>query len=195
MNTIRQLFLTTVTTLFVSLSYGQSDTFTTYKYEQNDNYTKLNFSFDIPTNWKINPETVDGTGYFLICTPNTDSIAAKYTDCLGGLIFRVKFLPSNLETALLNMGLQKKDKRLYITEFKEEIKILYTTDLNESTYKGIYYTISHNLTCKSMKKKKTKGEYQFIYFSNGSQTIIIETNGAKLDDIVFKRIIDTFTFY
>lgn len=195
MNTIRQLFLTTVTTLFVSLSYGQSDTFTTYKYEQNDNYTKLNFSFDIPTNWKINPETVDGTGYFLICTPNSDSIAAKYTACLDGLIFRVRFFSSNLETTLLNMGLQKKDKRLYMTEFGGKIKILYTTDLSGATYKGIYYTIPNDLACKSMKKKKINGEYQFIYFSNGSQTIIIETNGAKLDDIVFKQIIDTFTFY
>ena len=95
MNTIRQLLLTILTIFFVSLSYGQSDIFTTYKYEHSDSYTKLNFSFDIPSDWTINPETVDGTGYFLICTPTSDSEVVKYNGCFGGMPFRIIYRKMN----------------------------------------------------------------------------------------------------
>ncbi|MCG3166214.1 MAG: hypothetical protein POELPBGB_01991 [Bacteroidia bacterium] len=194
MNILRQILFTTLTTFFVSLSYGQSDTFKTYKYEHNDNYTKLNFSFDIPSNWSINPETVDGTGYFLICTPTSESEIAKYSDCFGGTPFRLIYRNGNLDTVLTQMGLQKKSDGMYLTTFNGKIKIQITTNIKGENYNGLYYTITDQVVCTDKKKRKIAAKYQFIYFSNGSQTIIVETNGAKLDDLVFKKLIDTFTF-
>ena len=194
MNTIRQLLLTILTIFFVSLSYGQSDIFTTYKYEHSDSYTKLNFSFDIPSDWTINPETVDGTGYFLICTPTSDSEVVKYNGCFGGMPFRIIYRNGNLDSVLTQMGLQKKSEGMYLTTFNGKIKIEITTNIKGQTYNGLYYTITDQVVCTDKKKSKVAAKYQFIYFSNGNQTIIIETNGNELSENVFKQIIDTFKF-
>jgi hypothetical protein len=195
MKAIKQILLTTLTTFIVSVSDGQTDIFKSYKYERNDNYNKLNFSFDIPTDWEINPETIDGTSYFLLCAPVADSITQEYTDCFNGLIFRVKSRKSDLDSTLLQMGLQKKSEGMYLTTFHGKIKIVIITKIRGATYHGLYYTISNDINCKSEKKSKVVGQYQFLYFSKESQTIVLETNGAKLNDTVFKRMIDTFTFY
>ncbi|MFN8153379.1 MAG: hypothetical protein U0Y08_03720 [Bacteroidia bacterium] len=194
MNTIRQILLLTLTIIFVSLTYGQDDTFTTYKYEHNDNYTKLNFSFDIPTDWSINPETVDGTGYFLLCKPISAAEIAKYSDCFGGMPFRIIYRNGNLDSVLFQMGLQKKSEGMYLTTFNGKIKIEITTSIKGETYNGLYYTITDQVVCIDKKKSKVTAKYQFIYFSNSTHTIIIETNGKELDENVLKQITDTFKF-
>gem|GEM_PF-3927612 len=43
---VRNLTFITITTLIIIPSYGQNNSFKNYKYEHNDAYTKLNFSFD-----------------------------------------------------------------------------------------------------------------------------------------------------
>lgn len=195
MNAIRQTLLTILTaTLVVSFAYAQTHTFKTYKYEHIDNYTKLNFSFDIPTDWTINPETIDGTGYFLLCTPTSESEVAKYNDCFGGMPFRIIYRNGNLDTVLTQMGLRKKSEGLYLTTFNGKIKIEITTNIASETYNGLYYTITDQVACTDKKKSKVAAKYQFLYFSNGRQTIIVETNGRAFDDIVFNKIIETFKF-
>jgi hypothetical protein len=189
--TILSIFLTTVCSILVR---GQDVEFKNYSYNENNAYTKLNFSFYIPTSWGINPETIDGTGYFLICKPINDIAIAAYYDCFDTLVFRVKFFTSNLDSALLKMGLQKKSEGMYLTTFEGKIKIEIATIIKGDTYNGLYYTISNDIKCKSGKNKKVEGKYQFIYFSDGKQTICIVTNGRSFEENVFKRIIDSFKF-
>lgn len=194
MKAITQILLTTLTTLFVLVSYGQVAGFKNYKYEHNDNYTNLNFSFDIPIDWTINPETVDGTGYFLLCKPTSDTEIAKYSECFGGMPFRIIYRNGSLDTVLAQMGLQKKSEGMYLITSNGKIKIEITTSIKGETYNGLYYTITDQVFCTDKKQGKVSAKYQFICFSNSNQTIIIETNGKELDENVFKRITDTFKF-
>jgi len=157
----------------------------------------LNFSFDIPTDWAITPEKVDGTGYFLLGIPNSDTASTKYNECFNGLIFRIMYRDGNLDSALQVMGLHEQLEGIYLTKYRTKIHFAFITEIKGETFKGLHYTISNKLTkitCNRKKNKKIIRAFQFIYFSNGNQTIILETNGAKLDDAIFKRIIDSFTF-
>lgn len=195
MKVIKKTLLTILTILgAVHVSSGQREAFTEYKYEHNDNYKKLNFSFDIPIDWKIIPETIDGTGYFLLCVPTSDTEVAKFNDCYGGMPFRIICRDGNIDTVLVQMGLQKKSEGIYLTTFNGKIKIEITTSIKGETYNGLYYTITDQVVCSDIKKSKIAAKFQFLYFSNGSQTIIIETNGKEFGENVFKKIIDTFKF-
>ena len=190
-------YKTILTTLLISVCsldlFAQDMEFKQYNYNVNNQYFKLNFSFDIPRNWTISQEN-DGTGYEVNCTPSNDSEFIKYRDCFEGVIFKVKYLKGNLDSALLTMGLQRKDEGMYLVTFEGKIKIEITTDIKGDTYKGLYYTISNDIICKIDKQHKIAGHYQFIYFSDGIQTICVLTNGKSFDENIFTRIIDSFKF-
>jgi hypothetical protein len=194
MNKIKRIVLSTLIIFTFSCSYGQSEMFKTFKYEHNDSYTKLNFSFDIPSNWDIVPETIDGTGYFLLCKPTSDSEAVKFNNCFGGLVFRIKVRGGNLDSVLREMGLRQQSEKIYLTNFNGKIKIVPTWNIKGETYNGLVYTITDKVFCTDKKKSKIMANYEYIYLNNGNKTIIIETNGRKLDENVFKKIVETFKF-
>jgi hypothetical protein len=190
-------------TIFILLSiswtsslHGQNNKFNKFTFKLNDSYNKLNFSFDIPVDWNISKDTIDGTGYFLNCSPSSDSEIVKYSDCNDGIIFRVKYFSSNLDTAIATMGLCDKGNNIYLTiGIDNSIKITIRNDIKGETYRGLYYWYNGEVNCKSNKRKKKKtGDYEFIYFSDGKQTICLITNGKKLDDLIFNRITESFRF-
>ncbi len=196
MNFSKTIFFIILTIICSTFARGQNSEFKKYSYNHNDNYSILNFSLDIPSNWSINEETVDGTGYFLICKPINDSEVVKYSDCFEGIAFRIKSMSCNLDAALLRMGLEKQSdlatSEIYMTTFEGKIKILITKSFTGEKYKGIYYTINNDIICKDNKLHKVNGQYQYIYFSDGKQTICIITNGKSLEENVFRRIIESF---
>lgn len=192
MNIKKEILFILLTSVYSILAFGQSTDYKTYTYNSNDKYNHLNFSFDIPQHWTIDRE-YDGTGYFLNCKPTNDSDTVNYNDCFDGIAFRIKYLRSNLDSALLTMGLQKQSDRVYTTLYEGNIKIEFTTDIKGETYNGLYYTINNDIRCKSH-NSKVAGHFQFIYFSDGKQTVCIATNGRSFDETIFKQIIDSFKF-
>ena len=171
--------------------FAQNYEFKQYAYD--NDIAKLHFSFDIPQSWIINNE-YDGTGYMVNCSSANDSDKITYANCFDGIVFRVKYLKGNLDTALFSMGVQKKSDGIYLTSYEGKIKIEIPTVINGKTYNGLYYTITNDIYCKIDKRKRVMGNFQFIYFSDGIQTICISTNGRSFDENVFKQIIDSFKF-
>ena len=192
MNIKKKILFILLTSVYSILAFGQSTDYKTYTYNSNDRYNNLNFSFDIPQYWTIDRE-YDGTGYFLNCKPANDRDTVNYLDCFDGIVFRIKYLRSNLDSALLTMGLQKQSDRVYTTLYEGDIKIEFTTDIKGDTYNGLYYSISHVIKCKS-NNHQVLGHSQFMYFSDGNQTVCIATNGRRFDETIFRQIIDSFKF-
>jgi hypothetical protein len=192
MKSSRLILLFLLTIICTSVIHGQDTVFKTYNYNLNDNFSKLNFSFDIPKDWIINQEN-DGTGYFLNCKPTNDSEKVIYDDCFEGLIFRVKYFNNSLDSSLLRIGLYKKSEGFYITH-GEKTGLIVTYNLKSVNYTGLYYLLFGNITCKSNGLTKKDGVFDYYYFSNGKQTICIITNGRGLDENVKKKLIDSFKF-
>ena len=159
----------------------------------------LKFEFDVPANWHINNEN-DGTGYFLNCNKINDSNPNVVdTNCSNGIVFKMKYFKNNLKNTLVARGLKQQGNvgtfKSYTTiGLDGKIKIAIANDIKSDSYKGLYYAYSNDFYCKQHKKKKYKGHIQCIYFSDGEQTICIETTRAYLPDDVFNHIIKSFKF-
>jgi hypothetical protein len=91
------------------------------------------------------------------------------------------------------MGVVSKSDNLHLTTFDNKIKILVSTPIENNNYYGLHYTLSHEIKCKNKKSKKD-AKYQHIYFANDTYTICIITNGEKLPENVFERILNSFKF-
>jgi len=191
-NQLKLIFSSLLLILFSKIAFCQLR-FETYKYETNNNFFHLNFSFDIPTDWMLSPENDDGSGYFLRCTTKADF--ESNGTCSSGFYFKIKYSKNNLDSTLQKMHIQSKSDGMYLTSFKNQIRILIATNISGESFKGIYYSIHDDHVCTDKKNKNVPGDYQFVYFSNERQTLIIETDGQKLGENILNRIINSFKFY
>jgi hypothetical protein len=188
MTIIRIFVLFLITTNLYLVGYGQNTEFKNYSY--NNQYSPIRFSFDIPNSWEISDE-YDGTGYLSNCK---DDSSEDESGCYEGLIFRVKYISKNLDSALRSQGMHKKEDGLYLTTYDGKIKIEVATKIEGQSYKGLYYTINNEIKCKGDDHKVILGHYQFIYFSRDDYTICIVTTGISFEEIVFNRLISSFRF-
>jgi hypothetical protein len=148
------------------------------------------FSFDIPSHWAIKyKDSIDG----VVCVPLTKAEKELYADCLEGIVFRLTFYKMGLDSALLGPdGNYEKVGRSYYTSDKTRLRFK-VKNIKGVNWTGIYHLNMCGIFCKD--NGEHTGECENIYFSNGSRTIHIETNGASLDDIVLKRLLRTIRFY
>lgn len=189
MKRTKNILLATLFLLNTSIAFSQTDGFKEYSYNPDYN-NKLNFSFEIPESWIISTE-FDGTGYLLNCTPEKKNQIEEFDNCFEGAIFKIKYYEGNLETALNTIGLIEQKNGVYLKN-AETIEIVVTHELNGETYDGLYYLKLHDIVCED--EKIIKGQFQFIFFSDGKQTICLETMGKKLDENVLNRIERTFKY-
>ena len=170
--------------LNLDLIYGQTTEFKKYT---NQSYK---FSFDIPSGWTIKySKEQDG----FICVPTTKTEKEMYEDCFEGIVFRMFFYNLGLDTTLLKDGLYtKEDDTYYITDrVNESVK---AENIHGKNWTGIYHNNVCGISCKENGFHAAGGQCQFIYFSNGTTTICVTTNGREFADDVLKRLINSFRF-
>lgn len=167
-----------------ALTFGQTSNFKTYT---NQTY---NFSFEMPTYWTIiYSKLQDG----FVCVPLTKSQKENYKDCFEGIVFRLEFYKSSLDSTLLGDGLYtKKGDKYYITStLNDSVEI---KNIKGKNWTGIYHDNVCGISCKDSGFHAAAGQCEFIYFSNGKTTICINTNGREFDDDVLKRLLKSFKF-
>jgi len=99
------IFFLTIFFFNHDLIYGQTIQFKKYT---NQTYK---FSFDIPGSWTIKySQEQDG----FICMPMTKAEKGSYQDCFEGIVFRMDFYKSSLDSTLLLDGLYTKIGNTYI---------------------------------------------------------------------------------
>lgn len=184
MNRLPIFFLTIL--LFCSgLIHGQTIQFKKYT---NQVYK---FSFDIPNYWAIKYSKLQA-GF--ICEPVTKREKEKYRNCFEGIVFRINFYTAGLDSTLINEGSYTKTGDTYYTSdrFSDSIK---AKIINGKNWKGIYHRNICGISCKENGFHAAGGQCDFLYFSNGTTTISINTNGKQFDSKILKRLISSFKFY
>src|ERR1700753_439329 len=63
--------------------------------------------FDIPREFGIKPDTTVENG--LVCVPLTKAGKKMYKDCFEGIIFRLEFFDTGLDSALTQSGFYEKE--------------------------------------------------------------------------------------
>jgi len=149
-----------------------------------------NFSFDIPNYWIIKySKEQDG----FVCVPTTKSEKENYADCFEGIVFRLDFYKSSLDSTLLSDGLYTKIADTYYTSDRVNDSVK-AKNIKGKNWTGIYHNNICGISCKDTGFHGAAGQCQFLYFSNGKTTICINTNGREFDDVVLKRLISSFRF-
>ncbi len=159
---------------------------TTYKKYSNNTYK---VSFDIPNYWAIQ-FSKEQAGF--ICAPITTAEKTIYKDCFEGIVFRMFFYNSTLDSTLINDGYTKTGNTYFTTDrVNNQVK---TENIKGSNWTGIYHNNICGISCKLKGVQGAGGHCQFIYFSNGKTTVCITTNGKELKDEILKRLKTSFRF-
>ncbi|MEP6949499.1 MAG: hypothetical protein ABI863_09500 [Ginsengibacter sp.] len=147
-------------------------------------------SFDIPNYWAIKYSKLQNG---VICVPVTNQENEIYRNCFEGIVFRINFYRTALDSALINEGSYTKTGDTYYTSdrFSDSIK---AKNINGKNWKGIYHRNVCGISCKENGFHAAAGQCDFLYLSNGSTTICINTNGRQFDNKVLKRLISSFKF-
>lgn len=190
MNFIRALIFVFLTTVFNTITFGQAVEFKKYSYD-NDS-AKLHFSFDIPSTWSIKYYN-DGKSFMGVCRPTTKEELETYNYCWEGIVFRLQYFPSDLDSTLKTAGGYSIVGDNYITSDRVNNSVP-TKKLTGINWTGLYHNNTCGITCTDNGFHAAAGECEFIYFSDGKQTIYISTNGKAFQDNVLKNIIATFKF-
>ena len=128
----------------------------------------------------------------IICVPVTSKEREIYKDCFEGIVFRMEFFNSGLDSTLAADGGYTKKGNTYYTE--DRIQSVEAKNIKGKNWIGIYHDNVCGIGC-SNGFHAAAGQCEFIYFSNGNTTVLIETNGLAFDDDVLKRLLDSFSFY
>ena len=158
-----------------------------YKKYTNNTY---HVSFDVPDFWTIKYSKAQ---FGFVCVPVTKAQIKMYKDCFEGIVFRLDFYKSPLDSVLLNNGNYTKAGDIYFTSdrFNDSIK---TQPIKGATWKGIYHNNVCGINCKSNGEHAAAGQCQFFYFSNDTTTVCINTNGKEMTEKVYKKILGSFQF-
>ena len=170
--------------IYPVLTSGQTNNFRKYV---NQTYK---CSFEIPNYWTIKFSKLQG-GF--VCIPSTNFQKDIYDDCYDGIVFRLDFYTSNLDSTLLEEGLYTKDGGKYYTSdrIQNGLPCEYVEGKN---WNGIYHNNICGISCKGDGFHAAAGQCETIYFSNGQTTICINTNGRQFEDAILKRLIKSFKF-
>lgn len=190
MNFIRTLVFVFLTTVLNSVSFGQTVEFKRYSYD--NDFAKLHFSFDISSTWTINPDN-DGSGFMGICRPTTKEELETYNYCWEGIVFRLQYFRSDLDSTLKAEGGYTKVGDSYITSDRVNDSVP-TKKLTSINWTGLYHNNTCGITCTDNGFHAVAGECEYIYFSDGKETVCISTNGKAFEDDILKKIIATFKF-
>jgi hypothetical protein len=174
-----------VLTLLVDNSVDQENGFKSYT------NAKYKFSVDIPASWVIVDESDEpsiGT-----CMPTNPSEIESYKDCFEGIIFRLMGYEKNLDKTLLDDGLYTKFGNNYYTTDRVRDSVM-TENIKGKNWKGIYHNNVCGISCEETGFHAAAGQCEFFYFSNGTRTICITTNGRQFDDYVRAQLLKTFKF-
>lgn len=190
MNFIRTFIFASLMTVVLTISFGQTAGFKKYTYK--NPYDSLRFSFVIPDTWNISQDK-DGTGFMSTCRPTTKEELDIYNYCWEGIIFRLQYFSGNLDYALKEEGNYTKVGENYFTTDRVSDSVP-TRKLTGINWTGLYHSNTCGITCTDNGFHAVAGVCEFIYFSDGQQTICISTNGRAFQDDVLKTIISTFTF-
>lgn len=162
------------------------------EYSYDNDLANLYFSFDIPSTWTIGPDN-DGTGFLGICRPTNKEELDIYNYCWEGIVFRLEYFHNDLDSTLKAEGRYTNVGDTYITSDRVSDNVP-TKKLTGINWTGLYHNNSCGITCADNGFHAAAGECEFIYFSNGEQTVCISTNGKAFQDEVLKKIILTFKF-
>ena len=149
------------------------------------------FSFDIPNYWKIVDSKVEGG---LVCVPVTASEREEYKDCYEGIVFRMNIFRTGLDSALDAEGIYTKDGDTYITRDRTGDSVR-AKNISGTTWRGIYHNNVCEINCESIGVHALGGHCEFLYFSNGSMTVCIDTDGRAFDEAILKRLLASFRIY
>lgn len=175
-----------ISVLFVFLNYSVAAQAISFKKYVDRSH---GFSFDIPTYWTIKYDHLqDG----VICIPVIKSQTAIFRDCFEGIVFRMDFFNTGLDSTLSDQGYSKAGETYYTSDrVNDTVK---AENIQGKNWTGIYHNNVCGISCADNGFHAAGGECQFLFFSNGSTTVCINTNGRAFDDPVLKRIINSFHF-
>ena len=147
------------------------------------------FSFDIPAYWSISYSKKQGG---IVCKPTTNAQKKVYKDCFEGIVFRLEYLNYSLDSLLEEQ--YEKEGENYVTSDRISNKIP-VKSIKGKTWKGIRHNNTCGISCKTDGFHAAAGECQFIWFSNGTATVGISTNGRAFNNSILNRIISSFEFF
>ncbi len=176
------IFLLTIF-IFNSGVIGQTTQYKTYT------NTTYKFSVDIPDYWIIQ-YSKEQAGF--VGVPVTTAEKKIYKDCFEGIVFRMFFYKSGLDTTLINDGYTKTGNT-YITtdQVNNNVK---AENIKGANWTGIYHNNLCGINCKIKSIQAAGGHCQFIYFSKGKTTVCITTNGKEFKDEVLNKLKSSFRF-
>jgi len=147
------------------------------------------FSFDLPSHWAIKYSDIQ---HGIICIPITSKEKEIYKDCFEGIVFRMEFFNTGLDSTLTADGNYTKLGNNYYT--MDRFDSVEAKNIQGKTWTGIYHNNVCGISCKSNGFHAAAGQCEFMYFSNGNITVLIGTNGRALDDNILKRLLNSFNF-
>jgi hypothetical protein len=188
--TLKNIFLFLLLFIFLSLFQCQNSEIKKYTYF--DEYTKIHFSFDIPKSWTIHHDS-DFTVFIGTCRPTLIEEVDLYKNCFEGIIFRIQYFSSNLDSTLNYTGLYAKTGDGYTTTdaINDSVK---TEKIKGSNWTGLYHNNNCGFKCNDSGFHAVGGDCEYIYFSDKKQTICLSTNGKKLETKILNLIIKSFKF-
>ena len=187
---IKRIFFVFQLLICISLFQCKQPEFKKYSY--NNIFTKINYSFDIPKTWVIEPDS-DITVFIGVCKPTIKEEIDDYEKCFEWIIFRIQYFNSNLDSTLISTGMYQKKDGSYVTSDRVSNDVK-TEKLSGRNWTGLYHLNACGIKCNDSGFHPDDGECEFIYFSDGRETICISTNGKRLDKEVLKQIEDSFSF-
>jgi hypothetical protein len=188
---IKDIFISFALIVSQTILYGQNELFKSYKY---DNTTsKLKFSLDIPNSWKEIPQ--NGSGYLISFLDTDSSGTAIKKLCLDSVIYKLKYFPTPISQAMRDMGFQARGNNMFLFELNNFINVVVGFEIKGQNYDGINCSFKTSLSCQSKKsRKKNDAEMNYLFFSNGAETICIVGNGIPLTERTLAQIESSFKF-
>jgi hypothetical protein len=187
MTTRKNRLLPVLLTILLSSHGSNAQTIPFKKYSNADH----RFSLDIPSHWKIINSKEEGG---IICVPLTASEKEEYKDCFEGIVFRMEFFKSGLDSALAEAGMYTKKGNTYSTRDRTGDSVQ-AKNITGTNWRGIYHNNVCEINCQSTGIHAIAGQCEFLYFSNDQMTVCIETNGRAFDPPVLKRLLASFRFH
>ncbi len=187
MTTRKNRLLLVLLTILLSSHGSTAQSIPFKKYRDPDH----RFSFDIPSYWKIITSKDEGG---VVCVPQTASEKEEYKDCFEGIVFRMEIFRTGLDSALDAEGIYTKDGDTYITRDRTGDSVR-AKNISGTTWRGIYHNNVCEINCESIGVHALGGHCEFLYFSNGSMTVCIDTDGRAFDEAILKRLLASFRIY
>ncbi len=177
--------------LFSGNLYSQEPSFKVFNYD--NPRSSLRFSLNIPRTWAEVQEP-HGSSYIRSFFVLDSLGGASKSLCLDSVKYKLRYFSVPIPEAMEKMGFIARGNDLFQFEYNDFINLVVGFEIKGNNYTGLNCSFRSNLPCEKKKSKKKAGEIQFLFFTNGHETVCLQNNGIALPEEELKEIEKTFQF-